>query len=134
MNHHLLVFSVGRILQACPNVFLCEAGEIRENLLVRHARGKVLKNIIDGDAHASDAGLPASLAGFHGDDVSVIFDASNSTTPPIQCLSIAPWPNRDTAAAEAWFSVSSVAVDAADGKGANRQPEKGPPDAYCSAV
>ena len=90
MYHHLLVFTVGRILQACKNVFFCEVGEIREDLLVRHARGKVLKNIIDGDAHTPDAGLSASLAGFYGDDLSVLFHRADSTTPPIKCLSVAP--------------------------------------------
>jgi hypothetical protein len=38
MDYHLLVFSVGRILQTRPDIFRSQVGKVRKNLLGRHAR------------------------------------------------------------------------------------------------
>jgi len=48
-------------------VFLFEVGEVSEDLLLGHAGGEVGGQIVDAEAEAADAGLPAHLAGFDGD-------------------------------------------------------------------
>lgn len=78
MHYHLLVFSISRILKTSPDVLLRQIREITEDIFIGHAGREVLENIIDGDAHAPDARLPATLTVFDCDDV---FVTIHDTTP-----------------------------------------------------
>ena len=68
---------IGGVLQARTDVFLRQIWEVSQNLFIRHAGRQVLENIVDGDPHAPDARLPASLAGLDRDDVPIALHERN---------------------------------------------------------
>lgn len=67
-----LLFTVGGVGETGEDVFLGEVGKVSENFGVGHAGGEVEEDIVDGDAHPSNAGLAAAFAWFEGDDVLVV--------------------------------------------------------------
>jgi hypothetical protein len=66
------LFPIGGVGEAGEDVFLGEVGEVSQNFGVGHAGGEVGEDVVDGDAHASDARLAAAFTGFEGDDVLVV--------------------------------------------------------------
>ena len=59
------------VTETGKNIFFCKVRKIFQNFVVRHARGEVLQDIVNGDAHSADARLAAALAGLDRDDVLV---------------------------------------------------------------
>jgi hypothetical protein len=58
--------------QAGANVFRLQKGEVGQDLLLRHTRGKIAQNVIDGNPHSPDARLSAPHVGIYGDALPVI--------------------------------------------------------------
>src|SRR5882672_790021 len=66
-----LVAMLCRVTERGKNVFFCKVRKILQNFIRRHTRGKILQDIVDRDAHATDAWLATALAGFDSYDVLV---------------------------------------------------------------
>ncbi len=64
--------TIGGVGKAGEDILLGQVGEVGENFGMGHARGEIGKDIVNGDAHASNAGFATALAGFEGDDVLVV--------------------------------------------------------------
>src|SRR5688500_9443260 len=58
---------IGSDGQAGASVLALEVGEVAEDLILGHAAGEVIKDIVDGDAQTADAQPPAAFAGLHRD-------------------------------------------------------------------
>jgi hypothetical protein len=63
-----LLLAVGGVGKTGEGVLLGEVGKVREHFGVGYAGD----DIVDGDAHASDAEFTAAFAGFEDDDVLVV--------------------------------------------------------------
>ncbi len=75
MNHHLLVFTVSRILQACENIFLCEAG-----MTLLHCRSNIYPS---GQRRKTAVSGPVSGVGFcHSAPTSIAPQTSPFVAPP----------------------------------------------------
>lgn len=62
---------LGIVTETGKNIFFCKVRKIFQDFILRHTRGEILQDIVDGDAHAADARLAAALAGLDSDDVLV---------------------------------------------------------------
>ena len=78
-----LSLSVSRERQARSDVLASEIGEIAKDLRLRHARCEVFEDVVDGDAQAADARLPAPLAWFDRDDLPVVHAARLRRVRPV---------------------------------------------------
>ncbi len=79
-------FSIGGELKAGEDVLMLEFREVLEDLLLAHARREVLKDIVDGDAHAADARFSTALAVFDRDAIQMILMASlRREAPGVSC-------------------------------------------------
>ena len=59
--------------ERCTNIFFRQLRKVADYFLLRHAGGKHLQNIADGDTHAADCCLPAALPRLNSDDALVGF-------------------------------------------------------------
>lgn len=74
-----------RECETSPNVFQSQAREVTDDLLFRHAAGKIFEDIVDRDSRTSDAGLAApntrrnrdSILEFHENSVSHVMSIRN---------------------------------------------------------
>ena len=66
--------AIGGEGEADANILFGEVGEIGEDVVVGHAGGEVIENIINGDSQAAYARLAAALSGFDGDDLRIIHE------------------------------------------------------------
>lgn len=66
------MFTVGGKSQASTDVLGGELRVISDDILFAHALSKPVKNVIDSNPHMSNTRLPAALAGFDSDTVSVV--------------------------------------------------------------
>lgn len=69
-----MVFPVRGVAEASEDIVLSQVGEVGKDFLVAHARSKVRQHVVHRDAHTSDTGLPAALAGLEGDDVLIVHE------------------------------------------------------------
>ena len=60
-NRHQFPFTVSSKSQTGADVFVCQVGEVFDNVLCAHTGGKVLQYIVHGHAEAADAGLAPTL-------------------------------------------------------------------------
>lgn len=58
-------FAIRGIGKARENIVMLKGGKIHEDLLFCHACREVPEDIVDGNAHATDARLAATLSGFN---------------------------------------------------------------------
>ena len=63
--------------QSSMDVLFREVWEISNNFLMRHSCGQPSKHIVDGNAQATNAGLPPPFAGFDRDMRVVTFHKGN---------------------------------------------------------
>lgn len=68
----LRAFTVGGIGQASLYVLAGQIREVNQNLLLRHPRGEVRQDLIDGHSQSADARLAATLSRLNRDDVSIV--------------------------------------------------------------
>jgi hypothetical protein len=67
-------FAVSRKRQAGPDVFFCQIREVRQNLLMRHARRQIPKHIRNRHPQPTNTPLP----GLHRDDLRIIHRGKGS--------------------------------------------------------
>jgi hypothetical protein len=71
-NLDQLPLTVGGDGQARENVLAREVRKIREDFLLGHPGGQILKDIVHRDPQATDTGLPTAFASFDGDEGAVV--------------------------------------------------------------
>jgi hypothetical protein len=71
---HRDAFTISGVAQASQDVGLGQVGKIFEDFVVGHAGGEVSQDVVDRNAHATDAGFAAAFTGFDGNDVLVLVD------------------------------------------------------------
>jgi len=71
-NGHRDALTISSVAQAGQDVGLGQVGEVFEDFVVGHAGGEVAQDVVNGDAHATDAGFAAAFTRFDGDDVLVL--------------------------------------------------------------
>ena len=78
----LRAFTVGGIGQASLYVLAGQIREVNQNLLLRHPRGEVRQDVIDGHSQSADARLAATLSRLNRDDVSIVHGAGAPAGSP----------------------------------------------------
>src|SRR5438105_1203480 len=73
-----------REFQRGADVLGLEVRIVRQDFTLRHLSRQELENVLDADAHATDAGTPAALQWVDRDPAEVRHDAPNGTTCPLQ--------------------------------------------------
>jgi hypothetical protein len=75
-----MALTVCREGQAGAQILFGQLGEITQDFRVRHPGSHVAKHVRDADSHTSNAGLPAPLTRFDGNEFPIIKFHANTLT------------------------------------------------------
>ncbi len=67
-----LLFAISGVAETGKDVLGGKVREVCEDFGLAHAGSEIRENVVDSDAHTSDAGFAAAFAGFEGDGVLVV--------------------------------------------------------------
>jgi len=76
-----VVFSISGVGESGANVLQRQLGKLIHDLLIGHPSGEPAQNIVNADAHTTDARPPATLAGFDGDNLAIIHARKRNAKP-----------------------------------------------------